>query len=117
MKKQYRVKKNQEIEAILANKKSYYNPYFSVYKMNNPKTSHFRYAISVGKKIGKAYERNYLKRKIRAALQALNIPLDNNVDIFIIARAKSKDLEFNELVKQLEFLLIKLHIIKGEKND
>ena len=117
MKKQYRVKKNQEIEAILSNKVSYYNPYFSIYKMNNPKTSHFRYAISVGKKIGNAVERNYLKRKIRAALQTLNIPLDNNVDIFIIARIKAKNLEFLDLVNQLKYLLIKLHIIKGEKND
>ena len=117
MKKQYRVKKNQEIEEILANKKSAYNPYFSIYKMNNPKTSHFRYAISVGKKIGNAVTRNHLKRRIRAALQILNIPLDNNVDIFIIARPKANELEFNDLVKQIEFLLIKLHIIKGEKND
>lgn len=117
MKKQYRVKKNQEIEAILSNKVSYYNPYFSIYKMNNPKTSHFRYAISVGKKIGNAVERNYLKRKIRAALDSLNIPLDNNVDIFIIARPKSKDLSFEDLVKNIKYLLIKLHIIKGEKND
>ncbi len=117
MKKQYRVKKNQEIEAILANKKSYYNPYFSIYKMNNPKTSHFRYAISVGKKIGNAVERNRLKRLIRAALLEVNIPLDNNVDIFIIARPKAKDLAFADLVKQIEYLLSKLHIIKGEKND
>ncbi len=117
MKKQYRVKKNTEIEAILANKKSYYNPYFSIYKMNNPKTSHFRYAISVGKKIGKAHERNYLKRKIRAALQSLNIPLDNNVDIFIIARAKAKELEYALLVEQIKNILIKLQIIKGDKND
>lgn len=117
MKKQYRVKKNKEIEEILANKKSYYNSYFSVYKMNNPKTGNFRYAISVGKKIGNAVERNYLKRKIRAALQILNIPLDNNIDIFIIARQNAKNLEFNDIVKQLNYLLSKLHIIKGEKND
>ncbi len=117
MKKQYRVKKNQEIEAILANKKSYYNSYFSIYKMNNPKTSHFRYAMSVGKKIGNAVERNSLKRKIRAALQCINIPLDNNIDIFIIARPKAKELEFKDMVKQIEYLLFKLHIIKGEKND
>ena len=117
MNKQYRVKKSLEIEAILNKKDCCYSPYFSIYKMKNPKTSHFRYAISVGKKIGKAYERNYLKRKIRAALQVLNIPLDNNVDIFIIARPKANELEFVDLVKQIEFLLIKLHIIKGEKND
>ena len=35
MKKQYRVKKNQEIEEILANKKSAYNPYFSLSIYNN----------------------------------------------------------------------------------
>ena len=81
MKKEYRVKKNQEIENILKNRKYSANSYFSVYKMTNPKTSHFRYAISVGKKIGKAVERNYLKRRITAILNQINIPIEQNIDI------------------------------------
>ena len=53
MKKIYRVKKNNEIKDIIDNKKFFSNKYFTVYKMNNLKTTHFRYAINVGKKIGK----------------------------------------------------------------
>jgi len=117
MKKEYRVKKNQEIENILKNRKYSANSYFSIYKMKNPKTSHFRYAISVGKKIGKAVERNHLKRKITAILSQINIPIEQNIDIFIIAKPNSKNLKFLDLEKQLVYLLTKLNILKGAKND
>ena len=117
MKKEYRVKKNQEIETILKNRKYSANSYFSIYKMTNPKTSHFRYAISVGKKIGKAVERNHLKRRITAILDQIDIPIEQNIDIFIIAKPNSKNLEFKDLQKQLIYLLTKLNILKGAKND
>ena len=117
MKKEYRVKKNQEIETILKNRKYSANSYFSIYKMTNPKTSHFRYAIILGKKIGKAVERNHLKRRITAILDQINIPIEQNIDIFIIAKPNSKNLEFKDLQKQLIYLLTKLNILKGAKND
>lgn len=117
MNKQYRVKKSQEIETILNRKTYSANKYFSVYKMNNPKTSHFRYAISVGKKIGKAVVRNKVKRRITAALRELNLKLTANTDVFIIAKAKVLELTYPELLRQLEYLFTKQKLIKGEKND
>lgn len=117
MNKQYRVKKSQEIETILNRRICSANMYFSVYKMNNPKTSHFRYAISVGKKIGKAVVRNRVKRQITAILNELNLKLDSNTDVFIIVKAKVLDLTYLEMLKQLEYLFTKQKLIKGEKND
>ncbi|MCI5582476.1 MAG: ribonuclease P protein component [Anaeroplasma sp.] len=117
MNKQYRVKKNQEIENILKEKKYVSNQYFSIYKKYTPKTSHFRYAISVGKKLGNAVVRNRIKRQIRACLNELSIDLMLNTDVFIIAKVKILDLSYQEMLKQLEYLLKKHKIIKGEKND
>ena len=117
MNKQYRVKKNQEIENILKEKKYVSNQYFSIYKKITPKTSHFRYAISVGKKLGNAVVRNRIKRQIRACLNELSIDLMLNTDVFIIAKVKILDLSYQEMLKQLEYLLKKHKIIKGEKND
>jgi ribonuclease P protein component len=117
MNKDYRVKKSNEIEAILKNKQFYSNRYFSVYVKTNPETIHFRYVISVGKKIGNAVNRNLLKRKIRAALTEMKLNLNNNVDVFIIAKEQSKSIDYKEIYKQLEYLFKKQKLLQGEKNE
>ena len=118
MKKEYRVKKTSEIEAILKKKCFRSNQYFSVYKLENSETSHFRYAMSVGKKIGNAVTRNQYKRLIAACITNLNIKLDNNVDVFIIARPAVVGLESKDIFKQLEYLFRKQNLLtQGEKND
>ena len=117
MKKEYRVKKNQEIELILKNKNYKFNQYFSVYKRINEETSHFRYAISVGKKIGNAVERNKYKRLIRAAITNLNIKLDNNVDVFILAKPNICNIDYNNIYKELAYLFKKLNLLQGEKDE
>lgn len=117
MNKQYRVKKNKEIELIIKEKKYWSNPYYSVYKRTNPETKNFRYAISVGKKLGNAVVRNRIKRQITAILDNLNIDLDTNTDVFIIARSKLIGTEFEEMKRQLKYLLKKQKLIKGEKNE
>lgn len=95
MKKQYRVKKSNEIESILKEKRYFSNMYFSVYKRKNPETSHFRYAISVGKKIGNAVTRNRVKRQIRAIVDTMNLKIEQNTDVFIIAKGKILDLSLS----------------------
>ena len=105
-----------EIEAILKEKNSRSTQYFSVYKKTNLETSHFRYAMSVGKKIGNAVTRNKYKRLISAVVSNLNIKLDLNVDVFIIARAKVIELDYNKILKEIEYLFRKLNLLnQGEK--
>lgn len=116
MKKQYRVKKSKEIESILKNKRYSSNPYFTIYKKEQPETSHFRYAISVNKKIGNAVVRNRLKRQIRALMREFQIV--DHFDIFIIARSKVLNLSFLKMKKEMYSLLTKQKlIVKGEKDD
>lgn len=117
MKKQYRVKKSQEIESIIKAKNYCSNPYITLYKKKNSETGHFRYAISVGKKLGNAVERNRIKRLITAVIDNLNIDLDSSTDVFIIARIPIKDLSYDMIYKQLEYLFKKQRLLKGEKND
>ena len=118
MNKQYRVKKAQEIELIIKEKKFSANSFFVVYKRKNSETSHFRYAISVGKKIGKAVIRNKVKRQIRAIVDLIKVDTDKPYDVFIIVRPKVLQLSFEEMKENLEYLFNKQKlIIKGEKND
>ena len=116
MKKQYRVKKSKEIEKILKNHRFSSSPYFTIYMKEQHETNHFRYAMSVGKKIGNAVVRNHLKRQIRAVVRTLNvIP---TVDVFIVARGKIVELDFQGIEKELNYIFHKQKLlVKGEKND
>ncbi|MDE5565412.1 MAG: ribonuclease P protein component [Anaeroplasmataceae bacterium] len=116
MKKEYRVKKSKEIEEILKRKRFSSNSYFIIYVKEQNETSHFRYAMSVSKKIGDAVIRNRLKRQIRAIMR--NFTIKNGYDLFIIARNPIKSISFLQMSDQLEFLLQKQKLlVKGENND
>lgn len=116
MKKEYRVKKSKEIEEILKRKRFSSNSYFIVYVKEQNETSHFRYAMSVSKKIGDAVIRNRLKRQIRAIMR--NFIIKEGYDLFIIARNPIKTISFLQMSDQLEFLLQKQKLlVKGENND
>lgn len=110
MNKQYRVKKSTEIEEILKHKKSYANKYFVVYKKENYEAKNFRYAISVGKKIGKAYLRNYVKRQVRSIIDSILEP-SLKMDVFVVVRPNVCEISYSEMYKQILYLFNKLNIL------
>ncbi|MBD5390715.1 ribonuclease P protein component [bacterium] len=116
MKKQYRVKKSKEIEEILKKHCFVSSPYFTIYIKQQNETNHFRYAVSVGKKIGNAVVRNHIKRQIRAILRKVNVK--PNFDVFIIVRGKILEIDFlkmqNEIIKLFQRQKL---LVKGENND
>lgn len=109
MKKEYRIKKSKEIEDVLKNKKYSANPYFSIYSKENNENHHFRYAISVNKKIGKAVVRNRIKRQVRSIISQIKIK--DNVDVFIIVRSKVLDIDFAEMQNHILYLLRRQKLI------
>ncbi len=116
MKKQYRVKKSKEIESIIKNHHFSTSPYFTLYYKEQNETNHFRYAMSVGKKIGNAVVRNKIKRQIRAIVRKLTVK--TNIDVFIVARGKVLELDFFTMEKEIIRLFQKQKLlVKGENND
>ena len=110
MKKEYRIKKSNEIQSLMKNKRSVGNGYFVVYHQKNHENKHFRFAISVPKKFGIAVKRNLMKRRIREIIKDLQIK--DEMNFFIIAKIKSKDLNFIDIKKEITQLLNKAKILK-----
>ena len=110
MKKEYRIKKNNEIQSLMQKRQSVGNAYFVIYHIKNHDQKHFRFAISVPKKYGIAVERNRMKRRISEIIKESQI--QNDVDFFVIAKIKSNTLNFNDIKNQIQNLLKKAKILK-----
>lgn len=112
MKKKYIVKTKEEFNNIIKNGCCYKNNYFVVYSINNEKT-YDCFGISVGKKIGNAVTRNKYKRKIRSIIDKYLKGMNNSKDYIIILRKNALSSSFQELERNLIFLLQKE--VKNEK--
>ncbi|MFP4478217.1 MAG: ribonuclease P protein component [Candidatus Izemoplasmatales bacterium] len=115
MKKEYRIKKSEDIQALMKKKNTVGNIHFVIYYQKNHNQSHFKYAISVPKKYGNAVKRNKMKRRIREIIKDESIL--PNIDFFVVAKVKSKDLSFDEIKMNIKKLLKNANILKDGKNE
>ena len=106
MKKEFRVRKNEDFSRIIKKKQSMANPSFIIYYLKND-LDHARIGISVSKKLGKAVIRNKIKRQVRMMLQQ-TINFDDNYDYIVIIRNKYLDLDFNSNLNELKYLYKKI---------
>ena len=83
MKKEYRIKKNQDFQAIISKKHHVANSKFVIYYRKN--SDHLKVGISASKKLGNAVLRNKIKRQVRMMVQQV---FDKRIkmDLIIIVR-------------------------------
>lgn len=101
MKKSYRIKRETEFQAIMQKRQSFANRNFVIY-IDRSHHEHFRAGLSVGKKVGNAVTRNYVKRQIRESLLQLEDDINPDYDIIIIARPNVTALKTEEVKKNLK---------------
>jgi ribonuclease P protein component len=114
MRKDYRIKKNQEIENIIKGKKKTGNKNYIIYIKENSEAKHFRLATSVSKKIGNAVTRNRQKRLIRQVFNQFKeriLPFD----IFVIAKSNAITLTYDEVMEEICNLLSRLKVLNEGK--
>ena len=114
MQKEYRIKKNEEIEKILKGKNSVGNRNYIIYIQKNHETNHFRLGMSVSKKLGNAVVRNRQKRLIKQVFSKLREEI-LPYDIFVIAKNNSTSLEYLEIENSIISLLNKANVLNKEK--
>lgn len=115
MKKEYRVKRNEDFQDIFKKGKSFANRQFVVYSLRRPGQAHFRIGLSVSKKLGNAVKRNQIKRYIRQAFLELEEGLLNEFDYVIIARKPASEMDFFEVKNSLIHVLKLSKVLKVER--
>ncbi len=108
IKKAYRVKDTREFKAIMDRKKYYACPQFVIY-VKEKKEENARVGISVGKKLGKAFCRNKIKRQVRSMIQTL-YSFEEDFDTIVIVRNKYLENSYEENFKYLQKLYKKVKL-------
>jgi ribonuclease P protein component len=114
MRKQYRIKDSSEIKTVLNARKKKADGFFSLYVRPN-RLSHFRFAVSVGKKYGNAVARNKIKRQVRMVV-ANHVKRRLGMDIFIIIRPSAAQLSYQSIEKKLKQLINAQKNLRGENS-
>ncbi|MCD7948733.1 MAG: ribonuclease P protein component [Erysipelotrichaceae bacterium] len=106
MKKEYRIKKNQDFQKIIKKKKNVSNQCFVVYYEQNE--SHMRVGISVSKKLGNAVVRNKIKRQVRMMIKEV-FDEKKDMDYIVIVRNKYLNCSYKDNLKELRYLYDKIN--------
>jgi ribonuclease P protein component len=111
MKKEFRLKKKSDIDAVFKPRKAVKSEFFSIYFIEEQQ-DHFRYALSIGKKYGHAVDRNLMKRRIRMIVQQNQEMIKKSMQFVIVIHPKSSTLSFNVINEQIVHLLKKSKIME-----
>lgn len=108
------LKKNHEFRRLYSRGKSAVSPYFAVYTRTN-RLGVNRLGVTVGTKVGKAVQRNRVRRRIREIYRLNEHRLVKGRDIVIVARVRARYAEYRELERDMLNLLSRLGLLSGER--
>ena len=110
MKKEYRIRKNEEFTRIIRKKNSKASRSFIVYSDEKIEV-HARAGISVSKKLGNAVIRNRIKRQLRMMIhETVNLDMAQR-DFIVIVREAYLNGTYDENKKDLEKAIKNCNII------
>ncbi len=112
MKKINIIKSNEEYNRIIKNIKPYKTKAFLIF-IEKKEQEKYKFGFSISKKIGKAVTRNKIKRQLKNILDQNSY--ENNFNCIIMVRKGIFDLNFVEMEKSLNDVLIKFNLIKENK--
>ena len=112
MRKSYRVKKETEFQRVFDTHQSVANRMFVIYRLKKNNQKHWRVGISVGKKVGNAVHRNWVKRRIRQTLTDVKPQLKPDYDFLVIARPRADGMSMKITKQNLSHALKLAHLLK-----
>lgn len=103
MEKKISLRKDTDFQRVYKKNDAFFNRDFTVLIRNNG-LNYPRFGFSIGKKVGKANQRNLLKRRLRNIVR-INYNNLNGVDIVIIPKKHLTDFDYQKLKKSLGHVL------------
>ncbi len=113
MKKQFRIKKSQEFEMIIKNKKFFADPSVVLYTKTKGE-SKSRVGITVKKKIGNAVVRNKVKRQVRMMISEI-YDFNENFDSILLIKENFIKNDYFTNKKTIERLYKRAKQVKIDK--
>ncbi|MDT8863018.1 ribonuclease P protein component [Alkalihalobacillus sp. MEB130] len=115
MKKEQRIKTNEEFSKVFKNGQSVANRQFVLYKLPKEGQGPFRLGLSVSKKVGNAVTRNRVKRYIREVFRLKAELLHSDADYVVIARNPAASMSSQEVEQSLLHVFRKARVLKKAK--
>ena len=106
MRRRYRLRYNSDFQRVRQHGRFYASPLMVLAFLRN-ELDHSRFGFVVSKRLGKAVQRNKIKRRIREAVR-LRLPwIKSGFDVVFIARQPMRQASYQQIEQTLDTLLKK----------
>jgi ribonuclease P protein component len=113
MQRRFRLHRSSDIQRVRRTGKSYAHPLVVLVAVRNAEGGR-RVAVSTSRSVGKAVERNFVRRRIRHAVRDLLPALPDGWDFLLIARPGAYRAQFAELADAVRSLFSRAGVLDAD---
>jgi ribonuclease P protein component len=109
--RRFRLKRSSDFQRVRRFGRAYTHPLAVLIALPGDQ-EHSRFAVSAGRSVGSAVERNRAKRLLRESLRSLHREILPGWDIVILARQPMRSASFHETAQAVQTLLTRAGLLK-----
>lgn len=113
MPRKYSMSRRSDFSRVRAQGKSKAGRNMVLSVLRQEELEHFKVGIIVTKKVGKAHQRNFFRRRVRSLFQKHGETLENGCYYVVIGRWRAVTASYAELEKEWLYLTKKLKVRQG----